>query len=99
MFFVIFLSLAISGRYFNKDVLYSSWNYTRAFWWILFWKLCPHCKSLSTASLAIGENADIVPIQETLNQVLHLLIDFILSWSLAEDTIEVEELSLIFLRF
>ena len=96
--FMFFFRLDVPQGNLIEDLLDSSWNNSRVLWWILLWKLCAHGKGFATSRLAICKNTDIVTIDKALNQVLNLIIDFILSRSLAKDTIEVEELRLIFVR-
>ena len=52
--------------------------------------VCAHCIGLSTASLPIRENADIMTIQKAGNQVLHFLVDLGLTTLSAENLIEYE---------
>lgn len=96
--FMIFFRLNIPQKDLVKDVLNRSRNNTWVFCWILLWELCAHGKGLATSCLTVSKNADIITIHKALYQVLYLIIDFILGRSLAKNTIEIEELRLIFVR-
>jgi len=49
-----------------------------------------HRVGLARPSLSIGEDADIVPVQEALHKVLHFLIDVRLALFLPEHHVKVE---------
>ena len=76
-----------------KNLFDCSWNDTLILQWCLLRHLGAHSVGLSTTCLTVGKYAHIIPIEETLNQPLNLIINLSLSTLLVEYTIEVECLS------
>jgi len=75
-----------------KDLIYSPRNNTLVFLRGLLRHLRAHSVGLTTASLPISKDADIISVKEALYQVLDFIVDLTLSAILVEDAIKVESL-------
>ena len=73
-----------------EDLADSPRNNSLSSFILLSQTVCAHSIGLTTASLPIGENADIMTIQKAGNQVLHFLVDLGLTTLSAENLIEYE---------